>query len=275
MAGFTGVCSGRGKPAVCRRWAFPRWLRLTMRLGGTVGVFVVAWLTVRARMPGTGEIAAALRSAEDVWVGVAGLAILVAIGLFARQQRRLLAGVGVRVPRHRALALAFSRSAMSISLPAGAVVSAAYAFRQFRASGADRRSAATVMVVSGALSTAGLVVLYGTGASAAALFGVSAAWRAHPVLLIGSGVLVLAVLAVLARWVSRSIAPRHWVLALVAAVGNWSADLFCLVATARAFALPLGLVELAALFLTVQVIRQIPLTPGGIGVIEASLLAGR
>jgi hypothetical protein len=33
-------------------------------------------------------------------------------------------------------------------------------------------------------------------------------------------------------------------------------------------------VTLGAVYLTVQIVRQIPLTPGGIGVIELSLLAG-
>lgn len=261
-----GPVAGRGR-------GLPRWVRLSARVGGTVVVSGVAWLTLRDQLPEWGDVGAALRSADDVWLAVAGLAMFMAMGLFARQQRRLLTGVGVRLPRHRALALALSRSAMSISLPAGALVSAAYAFRQFRASGADRRAAATVMVVSGAVSVAGLVLLYGTGTLAAVALGVAAAGT-HPVLASAAVLLLIITVGVLARFVSRAIAPRHWVLALAAAVGNWAADLCCLVATARACDVPLGLVELAALFLTVQMVRQIPLTPGGIGVVEASLLAG-
>ena len=34
------------------------------------------------------------------------------------------------------------------------------------------------------------------------------------------------------------------------------------------------MVTLGAIYLTVQIVRQIPLTPGGLGVIEISLLAG-
>ncbi len=73
---------------------------------------------------------------------------------------------------------------------------------------------------------------------------------------------------------ARAVARRDWVLALAAATANWLTDLLCLAAAARAFHLPLSLWELAAIYLTVQVVRQIPLTPGGIGVIEMSLLAG-
>jgi uncharacterized protein (TIRG00374 family) len=73
---------------------------------------------------------------------------------------------------------------------------------------------------------------------------------------------------------SRAVPGRHWGLALAAAVANWLTDLLCLYAAARAFSLPLDVVTLGAVYLTVQVVRQIPLTPGGIGVIEISLLAG-
>jgi hypothetical protein len=72
----------------------------------------------------------------------------------------------------------------------------------------------------------------------------------------------------------RAVPGRHWGLALAAAVVNWLTDLLCLYAAARAFSLPLDVVTLGAIYLTVQIVRQIPLTPGGIGVIELSLLAG-
>jgi uncharacterized membrane protein YbhN (UPF0104 family) len=73
---------------------------------------------------------------------------------------------------------------------------------------------------------------------------------------------------------SRDVGGRHWGLALAAALTNWLTDLLCLYAAARAFHLPVSLAQLAAVYLTVQVVRQIPLTPGGIGVIEVSLLTG-
>jgi hypothetical protein len=63
-------------------------------------------------------------------------------------------------------------------------------------------------------------------------------------------------------------------IATVFAVVNWLADMLCLAAAARAFALPVGLVTIATIYLGVQIVRQIPLTPGGIGLIETGLLAG-
>ena len=73
---------------------------------------------------------------------------------------------------------------------------------------------------------------------------------------------------------SRSVPGRQWGLALGAALTNWLTDLLCLYAVSRAFDLPVGIVEVGAIYLTVQILRQVPLTPGGIGVIEVSLLAG-
>jgi uncharacterized membrane protein YbhN (UPF0104 family) len=60
--------------------------------------------------------------------------------------------------------------------------------------------------------------------------------------------------------------------ALACAVGNWLTDLCCLAAVAQAFHLPLSFYQLGTVYVVVQLVRQVPVTPGGIGVIEASLL---
>lgn len=245
-----------------------------LRITATLAVLAIAWFTLQGQLPDFDEVLEALQHADTRWLLVAGLAMFGSIGLFARQQRRLLTGFGVTLPRHRAIALAYSRSAMSISLPAGSAVSAAYAFQQFRASGVDRRAAATAMVLSGALSIAGLVVLYASGTLASAALGLGAAWQSDPLLAVGAVVLLAVTFWLLTRFASRSVAPRHWLLALAAAAGSWTTDLLCLVATAEAFDLPLGVAELGAIWVAVQLVRQIPLTPGNIGVIEAGLLAG-
>jgi putative heme transporter len=275
---------------------------------------VIIVFALRGRLPSAGSVAESLAVADVGWLVVALGAELFSMAMFARQQRRLLTAFGVTMPRHRALALAYSRSAISISVPGGSAVSAAYAFRQFRTDGVSRRSAATVMVLSGLLSMGALVLLYLTGVLAAGAVRLAAAWRAHPALIESFVAMAVALLLLIAFLVwpahstfpeprrhpdrlahlavraprlaalatpvvdavrsSRSVAGRDWALALAAATANWLTDLLCLAAAARAFHLPLSLVELAAIYLTVQVVRQIPITPGGIGVIEMSLLAG-
>jgi uncharacterized protein (TIRG00374 family) len=68
----------------------------------------------------------------------------------------------------------------------------------------------------------------------------------------------------------RTLGAR-WSLALLTAVGRWTFDLMCLVVALQALdALPrLGLVVLA--FCAAQVLAQVPLTPGGLGFVEAGL----
>lgn len=280
-----------------------------VKVAAVVALLTVAVLGLRDRLPGLTDVTAALGAGNPGWLGVAVAAELVSLAMFARQQRRLLTAFGVRMTRHRALALAYARSAIAISLPAGSALSAAYAFRQFRTSGASRHTAATVMVLSGLLSVAALVLLYVTGAFATAVVTLTQAWHQHPVLTRITVMLLLALLSfigILAWQSSRPVHPRrsphpilrrpgprrvlgpvldaveraravparHWAPATGAAVANWLTDLLCLYAAARAFHLPLDPVTLGAIYLTVQLIRQVPLTPGGIGVIELSLLAG-
>ena len=66
---------------------------------------------------------------------------------------------------------------------------------------------------------------------------------------------------------------RAWRSALTAALGRWAFDFACLVAALEAIgALPRpGLVLLA--FCAAQLLAQIPITPGGLGFVEAGLTA--
>ena len=276
---------------------------------GTLGA--LALFLLRDRAPPISQLAAALSAANLGWLALAIAAEGFSIGMFARQQRRLLRAFGVPMSMPRAGAISFSRSAIAISMPAGSALSAGFAFRQFRAGGANAATAATVMIASGVMSTLALCGLYLTGllatlvgpltnsrlglglglglgagvALAGAGFGRSRRHRTNPHLgrhLRGAGMatdgwprLSAALSRVReARDAARQVPRRHWTLAFAAAALSWLADLTCLVAVSWAFDLPLNLRELALLYLGVQIVRQVPLTPGGVGLIEASLLAG-
>jgi uncharacterized protein (TIRG00374 family) len=289
------------------------------KLAAVLALLIVAVISLRGKLPSLTAVTDAIIGADTGWLAVATAAEFVSMSMFARQQRRLLSAFGVRMTRHRALALSYSRSAIAISLPAGSAISAAYAFRQFRTGGASRRTAATVMVLSGLLSFAALFLLYTTGVLAAAAVHLGAVWHEKSSTTKVSVVLAVALVVLVGlfawqsnwqirgdagathsrhprthhhlstRWPrlstalrpltdaissSRDVGGRHWTLALGAAVANWLTDLLCLYAAASAFHLPVGLAAIGAVYLTVQVVRQVPLTPGGIGVIEVSLLAG-
>jgi uncharacterized membrane protein YbhN (UPF0104 family) len=72
----------------------------------------------------------------------------------------------------------------------------------------------------------------------------------------------------------RTVSTANLALATAFAVTNWLTDLLCFAASARAFGVPVDLATLATIYLGAQIIRQVPLTPGGIGLIETGLLAG-
>ncbi|WP_432825336.1 lysylphosphatidylglycerol synthase transmembrane domain-containing protein [Dactylosporangium sp. CA-092794] len=280
--------------------------RTVLRITGLLAVLAVAGVTLEDNLPDLGQTAHALGSAHPWWLVLAATAEMTSLRHFALQQRRLLAGFGVRMSVPRAVAVSFTRSAISFSLPAGSAVSAGYAFRQFRTAGATRRTAGAVAVLSSVLSGVALVLMYG----AVVLIPRGGATGNTDTLVLVLGLLATATLTFALDWLLtrgpveppaeddapeppgagwigrgraavrrtlydlRRLPPRSWVLSLVHATVNWGLDLACLAATAAAFGIDVSLVRLATVYLTVQLVRQVPLSPGGIGVVEVALLAG-
>jgi uncharacterized membrane protein YbhN (UPF0104 family) len=184
---------------------------------------------------------------------------------------------------------------MATALPAGSAVSAGYAFRQFRARGASQPIAAAVMVLSGVASIAGLALLYG---------GDLLAWISPSV----RSLAILAVTAIVASQLragrpasavvtassdtaagtsllgrlrhtlghtialAATVPARRWLGVVALAAVNWLTDLACLLAAVHAVGLSVPARTVATAYLVAQLVRQIPATPGGIGVIEASLI---
>lgn len=329
--------------AASRRRAW-RWLS---RFAVIIVALAAVWVTVRGRLPAPGAIWTILRTADARWVAAALAAQVVSQAAFALQQRYLLGAVGVPVSRVAALAITYSRSAISLALPAGSAMSAAYAVQQYRRRGASGATAATVTVLSMVASMSGLlavcVLAFGQGpllgwwhsasyeavAAAAVLtaalgtalvarpyagppaeadHGRPAVDRVEPVSVVQpaesgpagrsvetAGAAPWAKAAFTARWVevvsrfrrlgtglrrewtaavtaARSIRPRDGAAAMLWSALNWASDAFCLVAAAQACGLPASWRTVGAAYLVAQVVRQIPLSPGGLGFVEASLV---
>jgi putative heme transporter len=289
-----------GGPAAGRRPRWPWWARWALV---AVGV-VAAAVALRGRVPPLAEIAAAATGARPRWFLAAAVAQAVSVSMFGYQQQRLLRAFGVSIGIGRLTAITYARSAISISLPAGSAVSAGWAFRQFRARGASQRTATTVVVLSGVVSIGALVAL----AAAGAAVNLSATRSGPPVAVgvaaVGVAMVGVAVVAGLFRdrfrrgtrtritrgrgrfpavanlvepvraaaRAAAAIRRRDWLAAAAFAAMNWVADLLCLFAATRAVGLSLPVLALGGGYLAVQVVRQVPLTPGGVGVIEASLM---
>jgi len=284
-----------------------RWFRLAL-VGASVGALAVIGL--RGRLPDPGEFVAALAGAEYGWVALAALLQIISLAAFAFQQQRLLDNLGVRLRVRRLMAITLARSALSISLPAGAAVSTGYAIREYQKAGVSRRVGAASAVVSGLASIGGLTLLYVVGGAGvlardpdtylswrpllvvAALAGITAGgimlgrrYAARPrQARAGSGAvrnsragrLVTRLLgSARGAWQAGSgLRVRDWAVALAYAAVNWLTDLLCLAAATRALGLPVGVTTLAGIYLGVQIVRQVPLTPGGVGVVETALVAG-
>jgi uncharacterized membrane protein YbhN (UPF0104 family) len=246
-------------------------------------IAVTGVVMLRDRLPDPGQVAGILAGADPWWAAGAVVAAVLSQAAFAAQQGRLLGGYGVSVPPARMLALTLSRSAMSMALPAGSAVSAAYAFRVYRRHGATGTVAAVVTAVSAVVSVAALGLLYGAG------------WLvAEPgtaLVVVAGGALLVPLTVVLwrdqrdrvarrgPRFAAaveglRDLPGRSWLGALNAGVANWLLDILCLAAAAAACGATPGWGRLALIYLAVQAVRQVPLTPGGVGLIEASMLAG-
>ncbi|MEV6929121.1 YbhN family protein [Dactylosporangium sp. NPDC051485] len=244
-----------------------RWWRPALLLAGTA----VAVAGLRAHLPSATWLA--VRAAAPWWLAAAAALSVLSMAAFSEQQRRLLAAFGVPMPAGASLALTYARSAMAAALPAGSAISAGYAFRRFRDRGAGHAAAGAVVLLSGVASLAGLAVLYGV---------IEAPWLLW-VLAGGAAVLALRPRAAGAAGPSggrlrdtlrlaRTVPPGRWVAVVGIAVANWGTDLGCLLAAVQAVHLDVAWTAVATGYLVAQLARQVPVTPGGAGVIEAALV---
>jgi uncharacterized membrane protein YbhN (UPF0104 family) len=274
------------------------WLRW-LRVGLAVVLGAAAVVALRDQIPSPSAVAAVLARADWRWIVAAVLIQVLSQVAFARQQQHLLAGAAVRVRRGTALATAYARSAMGLVLPAGGAVSAGFAYRQFRRWGATATTATVVTVLSGVASTASLALLSAAAFGRDATTGLVDLGQAHPVaVLAGLGAATAAAAVILAtrrdhlirlmsRWPHvanagrrlrqaaidvRGIGARRWIGALGWAAASWLLDAACLFAAVRAVDLASSWRHVVVAYLAVQVARQLPATPGGIGLVEAGLL---
>ncbi len=290
------------------------WWHTALRVLGLVIIAAVVVALVQGNLPSPAEIWAALKNANGWWVAASALLQIFSIGMFARQQRRLLGAFGVPMSYARAGAITYSSSAITNSVPAGAAVSAGWSYKQYRARGASSATAATVMLLSGLLSIVALVLLYLVGLLAAAWTQLSHLAEDHPAGAVAVGLALLGTVVVAIRFVAdrkrqlsdvdaptpkldhyevkhaklgaaarqvlttlrqaKQVRWRDWNLAMSTSTAKWLLDAASLYAACRAVDIDINLLKVGALYLGIQLVRQVPLTPGGIGVIEAALMAG-
>ncbi|MEO3763247.1 YbhN family protein [Streptomyces sp. B8F3] len=224
------------------------------------------------------------------------------LACLAGLQQWLLAVGGVRVPLPAMGRMVLAANAMAGALPGGAAFGAAWLYREYRRRGADRALTAGVLAASGVLSALALVVVIVLGVLMAGTRGPGTAllWTlALLALLAVAGLIVLRSPAVRKalgrRWErtaarheslgsagratrelvahARTVRPglRPWLTPAALALLNWLLDAACLLASLWALGLPVPWSGLLLAFALVQIPVSARITPGGLGIAEASL----
>jgi uncharacterized protein (TIRG00374 family) len=287
-------------PSRRRRW---RVVRVAFVLAvGAVAVEVIS--------SNTAELSGAttyLQRARVAWIAAAVAAEVIAYVFSALMQRRLLRAGGLDVPLLPLAGIAIAGNALNTSVPGGGAMAGVFAFRQLRRRGADEALATWMLIAFTSITalTLALLSVVGLGVAGAdsdvrGLVPLVALLTAGPAL----GIVVLLRPRVLGvglarplRWMRRRVGyPREdvdqllprlvgrletvrprvsdWAAAVALSALNWAADCLCLVAAAEAVGAPLPWRGLLLAYTAAQVASNLPITPGGLGVVEGSLTVG-
>jgi putative heme transporter len=282
-------------------WPSKRQLRRFWRPFRIVAGFVLLGVAVWVISGKSSELSGAsayLTQLRWWWLALGAAAEL------ASYVRTLLRAGDVRARLRRVTAITFAGSSIQSALPVGAAFGAVYDFRQYQLLGADEVLAGWVIVASASVSIVTLTGLAGIGLSMAASLGstldlvgailgllatmllVVIGWanRARIFRLADKLVAVFEkrlhrkpgefsqpVAVVLERM--RAVAPTRaaWARAALAGTASWLTDCSCLAAAFLAVGAPVPWQGLLLAYCGGQLAVNLPITPGGLGVVEGSL----
>jgi uncharacterized protein (TIRG00374 family) len=290
---------GRRRPAM--RWI----VHGVMFVALAAGVFGLL-----PRLGGLSHDAAALRQARPAFVVAAMVAQAVSLASYALLYRRVLASLGARLPFRLAARVTLASFLVSHLTPFGSATGTLLNVSTLEAEGVAASTTGEAIGLTSLVSTAGLIELFGIGLMAAAGRHVSQGYLLIAGIALALVVSILAiVLAVgahpsiaeragrrvarLARHLRSSIDPEK-----VAQTSKRLASLARSALTGRAFAESAGFASadllfdllsldlmflafryqpgfgpLAVAYAAANIASAIPITPGGLGVIEVALVA--
>jgi putative heme transporter len=238
------------------------------------------------------------------WLAVAVGVELISLYAFAAMERLLLGRAGVNLGRARVLGITLGAGAIANSIPAGPAVSSVFSYRQFRRAGADEAIAAWTLIATLTcaslglmlVSTAGVLIAERQGASLD-LIGVTVGvfvvvivlavivWQRVVAVAVASAVLRLCQrltgrprgeAAETVRMVLRHLKAVHldfWDLAgaLGWSLANWGFDCGCLICCFLVVGAAVPWRGMLLAYGAAQLASNLPITPGGLGVVEGSL----
>jgi uncharacterized protein (TIRG00374 family) len=269
-----------------------------------MAVAAVVLLGRRGELSGT---AASFRHIDTGWMVLAVLAEAVSMLCFALMTGRLLGEAHHPLRLGPLLGITLAGNAVTNSLPAGPAFGLAYAYRRYREREVPEIVSAWVILAGTVLTTAALALLAAVGVVSALgqgtafdLVGVTTgvlivtwlllAVLRRPTVLAGPGRLVLALAratihrprrppeVVMAGWQERlAVVTPGWSglwVSLGWSLGNWVLDLACLACAFGAVDAPVPWRGLLLAYGAAQLAANLPITPGGLGVVEGSLTIG-
>jgi uncharacterized membrane protein YbhN (UPF0104 family) len=251
----------------------------------SIPVLVGVILLFRDRLPDPAQVWKMITEVRLGWLVVAVVAEGMSMGVFARLLRRIINAGGAHLTLPRAVAVTYARNAVSNSLPAGPVLSVAYALREFRRFGATTQLVAGTLVLTGVFSTATFL-----GLGVVALL-------AEPSTRVVGGAAVLAMIALVGvqRLASHAVRPgsrtgrlvarlrealaavaltrRDTVVLILLALLNWVLDVACLAAVFAAADVSIGPNTILLGYVAAKAAGVLALLPGGLGVSEIGMAA--
>lgn len=286
-----------------RRTAWQRAWPFVQVVGGLALAAFAAWAVIgrKGELAGT---ASYLENFDWVWLVVAIVLEVGSIVAYGALQRQILLSgdLDLGLPTSTAITLAFN--SLTNSLPGGVAWGGLFSYHQFRRRGADETLAvwaivadnACAAVTLAALATVGLVVAGSQGTElgvVAPTFGVivgivlviAVAWRRGVLRTLATSV-VAAVKRVTGRprgtpratvdhtfdrLTAVTPSRRQWGVALTWAMANWVLDCGCLVAAFGVVGAPVPWRGVLLAYGAGQLAANLPITPGGLGVVEGSI----
>ena len=268
------------------------------------GLVAVAVWVLSAKGPELSGLGTIFKTFDWWWVVPAVIAEIGSYVCFTLMQYDLLMAGHLQPPLSPLFKLSFASQAITNSLPIGNAVASVYGFRWFRRFGADNTlavwaMAGTLVAASVSLSLVAIVGL-GVAADEGASLDLVPVLIGTFVIMLGIGSLFVyerplhaAVTGVLRLSVALTHRPRGdsadqiaWIMAWMTAVrlnwtqigrivawgtANWLLDCACFAMMFRAIDAPIPWKGLLLAYGAGQLAATLPITPGGLGVVEGSI----
>ena len=296
---------GKTVPGPKKKWS-ARWrkVRPYARIVFAIVAVGLAWWVLSGHTAELAGASAYLTHIRWEWIAVAVLAEFCSIVAYALVQQRLIAAGKVHVGIRWLTGVTLANIAITNSLPTGSIIATIFTYRQYRHRGADEVLAAWAIVALLVVTSVTLAVVAAAGVGIAGsessnfdlvgvTIGVLVLTVAVGALFVQKRALIWALSVLVAltsfliprlgvragsiveqfvdRLMAVSLSPVQTIVCLMWGLFNWVLDCGCLVLSFVALGVGVPWRGLLLAYGAGQLAANLPITPGGLGVVEGSL----